>query len=78
MVLKMYKKDELERKKKCNLQYSKFPCLRSLAREHCTSAIGCINKSTIERIHFLRIYIIYLYVFLSVLPLITNCIFFHL
>lgn len=24
----------------------------SLARERCTSADGCINKSTIERIHF--------------------------
>lgn len=68
MVFKKKKlKSVQNRGKKTDAIYRKFPCLRSLAA-------GCINKSTIERIHFLKIYIIYLYVF--VLPLTTNCIFF--
>lgn len=60
----MYKREE---EKKCNLRL-KFPCLR-LAHLHCISAIGCINKSTIEENPFFKnIYYIFLCV-MSVLPL---------
>lgn len=53
-------------KTRCNLQVqhaSMLALIGTVCIVRRQLSWGCINKSTIERIHFLRIYIIYLYVF---------------